>query len=111
MTIWTDLGISEDEVIEELHRSAAVKAERVSTAKQMVSHAKSISPVRTGRYAASWKVSSGKGPDGDVSVVNRNFEAHFIEDGTPTIHEHAVAAKTAIAFGGTAGDVLKGKDA
>lgn len=101
-----ELGVSDEEIAAAIRSSAAVKAERKRVANQMRDYAKQISPVGHGDYAAAWKVDVTRGPDGDVAVVNRNFKAHFIEDGTPTIKEYAVGAKTAIRFGGTAGDVV-----
>lgn len=100
------LGVPEAEIEAALHNSAEARAEKRSVAKKMTAHAKSISPVDHGDYAAAWEVED-KG--GEVRAVNDNFKAHWIEDGTggssPT-PEFAVAARTAIAFGGTAGDVI-----
>lgn len=101
-------GVSIEEIEAAIRESAAVKAEKKRVAKEMAAHAKSISPVEHGDYAAAWKAETPRGPNGDPRVVNRSYKAHFVEDGTPTIKEHAVAAKTAIKFGGTAGDVING---
>lgn len=101
------LGVPQSVIESAIRDSAEVKAEKRIVARQMVGWAKSISPVDHGDYAADWKVVEGR--RGDVRIVNDNFKAHWIEDGTggdtPT-PEYAVAAKTAIQFGGTAGDVI-----
>lgn len=107
------LGVPQSDIDKALHASADVKAEKLRVGKEMVTHAKSISPVDHGDYGAAWKVKQGKGRNDDTKVVNDNFKAHWIEDGTggtsPT-PEFAVAAKTAIAFGGTAEDVINRPD-
>lgn len=104
-----ELGVPQAAIDEELRKSAAVKAEKKRVAQQMADYAKSISPVDHGDYAKDWKVDQGKGFDAETRVVNENFKAHWIEDGTggatPT-PEYAVGARTAIAFGGTAEDVI-----
>ncbi len=101
------LGVPESEIEAAIQNAAEVKAEKKAVAKKMVEHAKSISPVDEGEYAAAWR--SYETRRGDVRVINDDFKAHWIEDGTggssPT-PEYAVAARTAIAFGGTAGDVI-----
>lgn len=101
------LGVPQAAIDAEIMGSAAVRAEKKAVAKKMAAHAKSISPRDHGDYAVAWGVKDNK--RGDVKVVNDNFKAHWIEDGTggssPT-PEFAVAAKTAIAFGGDAGDVV-----
>ncbi|MDH6199186.1 hypothetical protein M2272_005854 [Mycobacterium frederiksbergense] len=103
------LGVSQAALDEELRDSVAVKAEKKRVAMQMAGWAKSISPVDHGDYAAAWKVEQGKGADDRTRIVNDNFKANWIEDGTggdtPT-PEYAVAARTAIEFGGTARDVI-----
>lgn len=100
------LGVPQAEIEAAIRNSAAVRAEKKAVAKRMAAHAKSISPVDHGDYAAAWDVEDKRG---DVKVVNDNFKAHWIEDGTggssPT-PEYAVAAQTAVAFGGNAGDVV-----
>ncbi len=100
------LGVPEAAIEAAIRESAAVQAEKRAVAKKMAEHAKSISPVDHGDYAADWKVEDRRG---GVRIINNNFKAHWIEDGTggetPT-PEYAVAAKTAIQFGGTAGDVI-----
>lgn len=101
------LGVPAAAIESAIRDSAEVQAEKRAVAKKMVAHAKSISPVDHGDYAAAWEVDEGR--RGDVRIVNDNFKAHWIEDGTggstPT-PEFAVAAKTAIQFGGTAADVI-----
>lgn len=107
------LGVPQSEIDKAIRTSAQAKAEKVRVGKEMAAHAKSISPVDHGDYGAAWKVQQGKGRDDDTKVVNDNFKAHWIEDGTggtsPT-PEFAVAARTAIAFGGTAADVINRPD-
>lgn len=107
------LGVPQSAIDEEIRKSADVKAEKKRVGGLMAAHAKSISPVDHGDYGAAWKVKQGKGDDGDTIVSNDNFKAHWIEDGTggdtPT-PEYAVAAKTAIAFGGSAEDVINRPD-
>lgn len=103
------LGVPQSAIDAEIRKSAEVKAEKKRVAQQMVAYAKSISPVDEGDYAKDWKVEQGKGFDDETRVANDNFKAHWIEDGTggdsPT-PEYAVGARTAIAFGGTAKDVI-----
>lgn len=107
------LGVPQSVIDEEIRKSAEVKAEKKRVGGLMAAHAKSISPVDHGDYAAAWKVEQRKGTDADTFVTNDNFKAHWIEDGTggdtPT-QEYAVAARTAIAFGGTAADVINRPD-
>lgn len=107
------LGVPQSEIDEAIRNSADAKAEKLRVGKLMAGHAKSISPVDHGDYGAAWKVKQAKGRDDDTRVVNDNFKAHWIEDGTggtsPT-PEFAVAAKTAIAFGGSAEDVINRPD-
>ncbi|ANN98200.1 hypothetical protein [Mycobacteroides abscessus] len=107
------LGVPQSAIDEELRKSSEVKAEKKRVGALMAAHAKSISPVDHGDYGAAWKVKQGKGADAETMVSNDNFKAHWIEDGTggdtPT-PEFAVAAKTAIAFGGTAEDVVNRPD-
>ena len=104
-----ELGVPQAALDRELRESAAVKAEKKREAMKMAGWAKSISPVDHADYAKEWKVEQGKGIDGETRVVNNDFKAHWIEDGTggdtPT-PEFAVAARTAIEFGGTAADVI-----
>lgn len=118
------LGVSDEDLEAAIRSSAAVRAEKKSVAQKMVAHAKSISPVDTGSYAAKWKVETSKGR---VRVVNRSARAHLIEYGTgpdskggtryvakagAVLDENtptpafAIGEKTAAAFGGT----LKGVD-
>lgn len=103
------LGVPQSAIDEEIGNSAAVKAEKKRVGALMAAHAKSISPADHGDYGAAWKVKQGKGTDDETVVSNDNFKAHWIEDGTggesPT-PEFAVAARTAIAFGGSADDVI-----
>jgi hypothetical protein len=107
------LGVRQSAIDEQIRTSGAVKAEKKRIAALMAAHAKSISPVDHGDYGAAWKVQQGKGADDQTLVSNDNFKAHWIEDGTggdtPT-PEFAVAAKTAIAFGGSAADVINRPD-
>lgn len=107
------LGVPQAAIDEEIRKSADVKAEKKRVGGLMAAHAKSISPVDHGDYGAAWTVKQGKGDDGETVVSNDNFKAHWIEDGTggdsPT-PEYAVAAKTAIAFGGSAEDVINRPD-
>lgn len=101
------LGVPESVIESAIRDSADVRAEKRIVAKQMVGSAKAISPVDEGDYGAAWRVDEDR--RGNVQIVNDNFKANWIEDGTggatPT-PEFAVAAKTAIKFGGTAGDVI-----
>lgn len=77
-----ELGISPEELERELKSNADVKAEKKRVAQQLVEHAKSISPVEEGGYAAGWHVEQGNGPDGETKAVNRHWKAHMIEWGT-----------------------------
>ena len=118
-----DLGISQADLERELKTNAAVKAEKKRVAQQLVDHARAISPVDDGDYAAGWHVEQGKGIDGETRAVNDHWRAHMIEYGTgpdskgsrqryrpgagvalgpstPT-PAFAIAEKTARAFGGT----------
>lgn len=67
---------------------------------EVVPYWRDASPVLTGEYAASIKVTQdarlGKG-----AVSATSWKAHLIEDGTPTSPEFAPAGKTAAHFGGT----------
>lgn len=101
------LGIPQAELEKAIRESAEVQAEKKRVAQQLANHAKSISPVDHGDYAAAWKAEQR---NGETRAINRNYKAHWIEYGTgapgPT-RVFAVAEKTAHAFGG---DVTKGVD-
>ncbi|MGV0785112.1 HK97 gp10 family phage protein [Mycolicibacterium sp. XJ775] len=95
------LGIPQSEIEKAIRESAEVKAEKKRVAQQLATHAKSISPVDHGDYAAAWKPEQKR--NGETRAINRNYKAHWIEYGTgapgPT-RAFAVAEKTAHAFGG-----------
>jgi hypothetical protein len=107
-----DLGVSDADLEQAVLASAEVITEKRKKAKEMVAFAKSISPIRTGKYAASIKVTETK--TGKTKVAATAWYAHIVEYGsgpdtkqgspfgpdTPT-PEFAVMAKTAAAFGGT----------
>lgn len=117
-------GVTDAEIAAAIRSSGEVRAEKKRVAQRMVEHAKSISPVETGSYAAKWKVEERR--NGRVVVVNRSNRAHLIEYGTgpdskggeryvpkagvvlgentPT-PAFAIGEKTANAFGGTLGGV------
>lgn len=105
----TGLGISDAELQKAIRESAAVRAEKKRVAQQLANHAKSISPVDEGDYAAAWKAEQNS-ETGETQAINRNYKAHWIEYGTgapgPT-KAFAVAEKTAHAFGG---DLTDGVD-
>lgn len=102
------LGIPQAELEKAIRESAEVQAEKKKLAQQLANHAKSISPVDEGKYAAAWKVEQKR--NGETRAINRNYKAHWIEYGTgapgPT-KAFAVAEKTAHAFGG---DLTSGVD-
>lgn len=125
------LGISQADLERELRTNATVKAEKKRVAQELVDHAKSISPVDEGEYAAGWHVEQGRGADGDTKAINRHWNAHMIEYGTGPDKKgddekryrpgagvamgpdtrtpaFAVAEKTAAAFGG---DLTSGVEA
>ncbi|OBK09007.1 hypothetical protein A5746_00820 [Mycolicibacterium conceptionense] len=124
------LGISADDLERELKTNAAVKAEKKRVAQELVDHAKSISPVDEGDYAAGWHVEQGRGAEGETKAINRHWKAHMIEYGTGPDKKgddekryrpgagvalgpdtrtpaFAIAEKTAHAFGG---DLTSGVD-
>ncbi|EUA67830.1 hypothetical protein I540_4710 [Mycobacteroides abscessus subsp. bolletii 1513] len=82
------LGVPQSEIDKAIRTSAEAKAEKARVGKEMAAHAKSISPVDHGDYGAAWKVQQGKGRDDDTKVINDNFKAHWIEDGTGAPARH-----------------------
>lgn len=106
------------EIAEKIRRDAEVRVKSKEQAEEVRDYARSIAPVRTGKFAASIKVEKrGDGPNGlpHYWVGTRDWRAHFIEYGTgpdpddsqspfgpntPT-PEFAVFAKIAAHFGGT----------
>jgi hypothetical protein len=122
-----DVGISDDDLNRAIESSAQVRAEKIKKAKEVAAFAKSIAPKDTGKYAAGIEVQKTK--TGKIRVVATAWYSHLIEYGTgpdkkgsgkdryrpgagvklgpdtPT-PEFAIFAKTAAAFGGTAGGVL-----
>lgn len=99
----------EDEIRRKIRAEAELRADTRVQAEKVLEHAKRESPVESGAYAAAWHIEDRPPtPEGlpALSVINRNWKAHFVEFGTgepgPT-PAHNVAAKTAAYFGGTAG--------
>lgn len=110
----------EAEIRRKIREEAEVRAETKEQAEKVRDYARSISPVRTGTYAAAWKVEDRpRIIDGlpTFRVKNTDWKAHMIEYGTaedppesespfgkdtPT-PEFAVARKAAAKFGGTVG--------
>ncbi len=97
------LGISDDELAEAIARDADVNARlNEFMTGEVVPYWKSVSPVRTGKYAASVKVlKKAKGGKGRVGATD--FKAHWIEFGTGAPGPTQAAApgqKTAEHFGG-----------
>ena len=94
-------GISDDELAEALAESAEVDAGLGKfMADEVIPYWKSVSPVKSGKYAASVKVlKKAKGGKGRVGATD--FKAHWIEFGTVKTPEFAPMQKTAEHFGGT----------
>lgn len=110
---FSDYGVSDAEVAKAIRESVEVDVGLRKFCEEVVAYWRSVSPVRTGEYAASVKVL--KAPKAGKAVVGTNFwKAHFIEFGTgddskegskfgpdtPT-PEFAPGQNTAHHFGGT----------
>lgn len=109
---FSDYGVSDAEVEKAIRESVEVDAGLRKFAEEVVAYWRSVSPVRTGEYAASVKVLKVR--QGKALVGTNFWKAHFIEFGTsddtkegskfgpdtPT-PEFAPGAKTAHHFGGT----------
>lgn len=93
-------GISEDQLQQMINDNAQVDAGLNRLMAEVVAYWKSISPVRTGKYAASVKITK-KARNGRGEVGATDFKAHWVEDGTNGIRESAPGQKTAAHFGGT----------
>lgn len=96
-------GVSDSEVAKALRESAEVDAGLNEFMKnEIVPYGRSISPVDSGKYAASWKIIK-KAKKGRGVVGPTDFKAHWVEFGTgspgPT-DAHAAVQKTAEHFGG-----------
>lgn len=79
---FSDYGVSDEEVSKAIRESVDVNAgidEFVE--KEVIPFARSISPVRTGKYAASWKLKK-KAKAGKALVGPTAWYSHFIEFGT-----------------------------
>ncbi len=79
---FSDYGISDEEVAKAIRESVEVNAgidEFVE--KEVIPFARSISPVDTGKYAASWKLKK-KAKGGKAIVGPTAWYAHLIEFGT-----------------------------
>lgn len=94
-------GLSEDGLNDLVRQQAEVDvALQKFMEDEVVPYWRAVSPVRTGEYAASIKVTQdAKFGKGEVAATS--WKAHLIEDGTPTSPEFAPAGKTAAHFGGT----------
>lgn len=106
----------EEEIRTKIRAQGELTVKTREFAEEVLAHARSISPVETGAYAAAWHIENRPPLNGwpRFAVINRHWTAHFIEFGTgkdtkpgspfgpdtPT-PEFAVAAKTAAFFGGT----------
>ena len=97
------LGISDKELLDAIAADGKINAALNDEMKEIVDYWKSVSPVDTGRYAASVKVIK-KAKRGKGKVGATDFKAHWIEFGTgapgPT-KAFAPGEKTARQFGGT----------
>lgn len=101
---FSSLGVSDEELAEQLRKSGEIDAALNAFMRdEVVPYWKSVSPVRTGQYAASVKVIK-KARNGKGEVGATHFTAHWIEYGTgepgPT-PVFAPGEKTAHHFGGT----------
>lgn len=108
-----ELGVSDAEVEKALRESAEVDNELNRFMKEeVVPYWKSVSPVRSGKYAASIKVTK-KAKNGKGVVSATDWKAHFVEFGTgepgPT-KAFAPGEKTAQHFGGTLDTGIDGGD-
>lgn len=104
---FSKLGMSDSEFAEQFARAAEVDAAlNEFMAKEVVPYWKSVSPVESGKYAASIKVTK-KARRGKGKVGATDWKAHLIEFGTgepgPT-KAFAPGEKTAAHFGGTLGN-------
>jgi hypothetical protein len=106
----------EEEIRLKVRKDAEVKRNLDIEAKKVQEYWRSISPVRTGAYAASIKIRKGRPVDGmpTAVVIATDYKAHWIEYGTKNdpVGTHsrfgpdtptpafAPRAKTAIHFGG-----------
>lgn len=106
-------GVSDSEVARAIAASAEVDAGLREKCEEIAEYWRSVSPVRSGKYAASVKVKKVRG--GKAKVGTDYWKAHFIEFGTgpdesdskspygpdtPT-PAFAPGAKTAARYGGT----------
>jgi hypothetical protein len=112
----TTISEIENEIRIKVRRDAEVKRGLDIEAKKVQEYWRSVSPVRTGAYAASIRIRRGKRVDGmpTAVVVATDYKAHWIEFGTkadpvgthskfgPNTPTPAFAprAKTAAHFGG-----------
>jgi hypothetical protein len=100
------------EIEAKVRRDGEVKADSKRFADEVRDYWRSISPVRTGKYAASIHVERQRDHRGFPTywVITRDWKAHFIEFGTHESEDHgatpefAPAARTALRYGGTPGD-------
>ena len=104
------LGITEQELREAIANEADINAAiNDFMANEVVPYARSVAPVRSGKYAAGIKITQ-KARRGVGVVAATAWYSHFVEDGTgdpgPT-PEFAPMQKTASHFGGT---IERGKD-
>lgn len=104
-------GISDDELAEAVARDAQVNAGLDEfMAGEVVPYWRSVSPVRSGKYAASVKVVK-KPRQGKGRVGATDFKAHWVEFGTgqpgPTTAS-APGQKTAEHFGGDLSEGIAG---
>lgn len=100
------LGVTDAELAEQLRESGEIDAALDDFMEnEVVPYWRSVSPVESGRYAASVKVLK-KARNGEGVVGSRDFKAHWVEFGTGEPGPTAAAApgeKTAHHFGGTLG--------
>ena len=94
-------SLSENDLAAAVLADALVQAEETRIAKQIVSAAKSYTPVRTGALASKWHTETR---GGRVKAVNRSPLAHLIEFGTVHAQAFAPGQKAAAQFGGSVDD-------
>lgn len=101
---FSKFGVSDKELADAIASSAEVDAGlNEFMAKEVVPYWKSVSPVRSGKYAASVKVVK-KARRGKGKVGATDFKAHWIEFGTGEpgkTKAFAPGQKTAEHFGGS----------
>lgn len=95
----------EREIRRQLREKGPAEVERKAepTFREIKAYAESISPVESGEYKRSFRMTRKRGKDDMPARRLRNIDgkANMIEDGTVDTPEFAVLARTAAHFGGT----------